>query len=136
MNTKRDYGVEMKDNEVLKCVYGFDFDAIQGFMMRSFDPFLVEGAVRELGSFEGDFTHRLLKYFDDVSCVEGSVDALVEARAKFGRSVAIFHYTDETAELPMKGPTRVPGLPEVSRLIECVSHTKQSIKLCNVRAIV
>lgn len=102
MTGKRDFDVEMKDNEGRKYAYDFDFDVMHGFMMRSFEPFFVNGSVLELGSFKGAFTRRLLERFDDVSCVEGSAEALAEARAEFGDRVTFYSSTFETAELPRR----------------------------------
>jgi 2-polyprenyl-3-methyl-5-hydroxy-6-metoxy-1,4-benzoquinol methylase len=75
---------------------------MHGFMIRAFEPFFVKGSVLELGSFKGDFTRRLLPYFDDVSCVEASSEALEEARAKLGGAAAFVHSTFETAQLPRR----------------------------------
>lgn len=102
MTAKRDYDAEMKDNAGRKYAYNFDFDVMHGFMMRSFEPFFVEGPVLELGSFKGDFTRRLLERFDDVTCVEGSAEAIAEARATFGGRVAFVHSTFEAVELPRR----------------------------------
>jgi hypothetical protein len=78
MSGTHDYDIEIKDNEARKYAYKFDFDVMHGFMIRAFEPFFVKGSVLELGSFKGDFTRRLLPYFDDVSCVEASSEALVD----------------------------------------------------------
>ncbi len=50
------------------------------YMIRSFEPFFRPGSLLELGSFKGDFTRRFLPYFDDMTCVEASGEALAEAR--------------------------------------------------------
>jgi 2-polyprenyl-3-methyl-5-hydroxy-6-metoxy-1,4-benzoquinol methylase len=102
MSGTHDYDIEIKDNEARKYAYKFDFDVMHGFMIRSFEPFFVKGSVLELGSFKGDFTRRLLPYFDDVSCVEASSEALEEARAKLGGAAAFVHSTFETAQLPRR----------------------------------
>lgn len=102
MTGKRDFDVEMKDNEGRRYAYDFDFDVMHGFMMRSFEPFFVDGSVLELGSFKGAFTRRLLQRFDDVTCVEGSPEAMAEAEAEFGDRVTFVRSTFETAELPRR----------------------------------
>jgi 2-polyprenyl-3-methyl-5-hydroxy-6-metoxy-1,4-benzoquinol methylase len=102
MSGTHDYDIEIKDNEARKYAYKFDFDVMHGFMIRAFEPFFVKGSVLELGSFKGDFTRRLLPYFDDVSCVEASSEALEEARAKLGGAAAFVHSTFETAQLPRR----------------------------------
>jgi GNAT superfamily N-acetyltransferase len=70
MDKQRDYNVEMKDNEGRRYAYGFDFDVMHPYMVRSFDPYFRPGSLLELGSFKGDFTRRLLQHFSDVTCVE------------------------------------------------------------------
>ena len=102
MSGTHDYDIEIKDNEARKYAYKFDFDVMHGFMIRAFEPFFVKGSVLELGSFKGDFTRRLLPYFDDVSCVEASSEALEEAREKLGGAAAFVHSTFETAQLPRR----------------------------------
>ncbi|MGA2707561.1 MAG: class I SAM-dependent methyltransferase [Steroidobacteraceae bacterium] len=102
MSTKRDYDVEMRDNEQRQYAYGFDFDVMHPFMIRSFKPFFTPGNLLELGSFKGDFTRRLLPYFSDVTCVEASDAALTEARQKLQGSVEFVNSTFEAASLPRR----------------------------------
>jgi 2-polyprenyl-3-methyl-5-hydroxy-6-metoxy-1,4-benzoquinol methylase len=87
MNGRRDYNVEMQDVNDHKYAYAFDFDVMHPYMIRSFQPFFNKGSLLELGSFKGDFTRRLLPYFDDVTCVEASDVAIDEARKKLGSNV-------------------------------------------------
>jgi len=96
MSTTRNYNQELDDtsdrpNE--KYSYGFDFDVMHPYMIRSFTPFFKPGSLLELGSYKGDFTRRFLPYFNDITCVEASEDALEEARPPPGRSGAVhtFH---------------------------------------------
>lgn len=102
MNSERDYNVEMKDTDVHKYAYGFDFDVMHGYMIRSFAPFFNRGSLLELGSFKGDFTRRLLPYFDDVTCVEASDAAIAEATGKLGGKVTFVNALFETAILPRR----------------------------------
>jgi 2-polyprenyl-3-methyl-5-hydroxy-6-metoxy-1,4-benzoquinol methylase len=102
MSAERDYDAEIKDAAGRKYAYGFDFDVMHPFMIRSLRPFFVQGALLELGSFKGDFTARFLPYFDDVTCVEASSDAVAEARRKLGARAAIVHATFEKAQLPKR----------------------------------
>lgn len=82
MNSKRDYNVEIKDAIDHKYAYCFDFDVMHPYMIKSFEPFFNKGSLLELGSFKGDFTGRLLPYFDDITCVEASDGAIAEAKQK------------------------------------------------------
>ena len=80
MNQKRNYNAEIKDTADHLYAYGFDFDVMHFYIMRSFLPFFRNGSLLELGSFKGDFTKRVLEHFDDVTCVEASDVAIEEAK--------------------------------------------------------
>jgi 2-polyprenyl-3-methyl-5-hydroxy-6-metoxy-1,4-benzoquinol methylase len=84
MNKNRDYNGELQDNVGRKYSYGFDFDIMHHYMMRSFDPFLRPSSVLELGSSKGHFTQRLLERFCDITCVEASDEAISEAKIRLG----------------------------------------------------
>lgn len=102
MNSKRDYNVEIKDTNDHKYAYGFDFDVMHPYMIKSFEPFFNKGSLLELGSFKGDFTRRFLPYFDDVTCVEASDVAIEEARKKLGDKVKFVNALFEKAILPRR----------------------------------
>lgn len=102
MTTRRDYDLEMRNTTDHQYAYGFDFDLMHPFMLRSFEPFFRPGALLELGSFKGDFTRRFLERFDDVTCVEASGEAIDEARRRFGERVKFVHSTFESAVLPAR----------------------------------
>lgn len=84
LNLQRDYNHEIKDTNDHKYAYCFDFDVMHYYMIRSFEPFFNKGKLLELGSFKGDFTKKLLPYFDDITCVEGSNLAIEQAKQKLG----------------------------------------------------
>jgi 2-polyprenyl-3-methyl-5-hydroxy-6-metoxy-1,4-benzoquinol methylase len=98
----RDYNKEILDSSERKYAYGFDFDVMHPFMIRSFLPFFLNGSLLELGCFEGDFTRRLCDYFKDITCVEASEDAIHQAQSKFGQNVKFVHSTFEKASLPQR----------------------------------
>lgn len=100
MTTPRDYNVETRDAFGHQYAYGFDFDVMHPFMLRSFHPFFRPGSMLELGSFKGDFTSRLLPYFDDLTCVEASDVAMAEARARLGNKPTYVNSLFEQATLP------------------------------------
>ncbi|MEP7282103.1 MAG: class I SAM-dependent methyltransferase [Rubrivivax sp.] len=102
MNPPRDHNAETKDNEGRKYAYGFDFDVMHPYMIRSFEPFFQSGSLLELGSFQGAFTRRLLARFDDVTCVEASDKALATARDALGDRVRFVHSLFEAAQLPRR----------------------------------
>lgn len=78
-----------------KYAYNFDFDVMHKFMIRSFEPFFVEGNVLELGSYKGDFTKRLLPYFKSIHGIEASSEAIKEAKEKLGNKVEFIESTFE-----------------------------------------
>jgi SAM-dependent methyltransferase len=102
MTNNRDYNKELKDTSDHKYAYGFDFDVMHPYMLRSFVPFFNKGSFLELGSFKGDFTRRFLEHFDDVTCVEASTEAIAIAKEKFGDKVNFVNSLFETVELPRK----------------------------------
>lgn len=105
MSIGRNYNDELDDSgnaENEKYVYGFDLDVLHPYMVKSFEPFFNKGSLLELGSYKGDFTKRLLPWFDDVTCVEASDVAIEEARTRLGSSVKYVNSLFETAELPQR----------------------------------
>jgi 2-polyprenyl-3-methyl-5-hydroxy-6-metoxy-1,4-benzoquinol methylase len=102
MMTTRDFNKEIVDNEERSYFYGFDYDVMHPYMIKSFEPFFNKGSLLELGSFKGDFTKRLISYFDDVTCVEASSDAIDEARQKLGDKVTFINALFENVTLPKR----------------------------------
>lgn len=98
----RDFNKEFQDNEGRKYAYGFDIDVMHPLMLRSFEPFFKSGNFLELGSFQGNFTKRFLPFFNDVTCVEASSDAIDIAKPKVGNSVKFIHGMFEEVTLPNK----------------------------------
>ena len=87
MKNKRDYNTELKDTADHKYSYNFDFDVMHRFMIQTFEPFFKNGNCLELGSFKGDFTRRLTTYFNDITCVEASSEAIMIAKEKLSDKV-------------------------------------------------
>ena len=102
MPTERNYNKEFIDSNNSKYAYGFDFDVMHPFMIKSFEPFFCKGSLLELGSFKGDFTRRFLTYFDDITCVEASDVAIEEARRTLGGKVKFVNALFETVTLPKR----------------------------------
>lgn len=99
----RNYNTELKDTSDHKYAYSFDFDVMHPYMIRSFKPYFKEGNALELGSFKGDFTSRILPYFEDITCVEVSDEAIKIAQNKIGNTqVKFINSLFETAQLPNK----------------------------------
>lgn len=87
----RDYDHEGGDALGHKYAYGFDFEVMHPYMLRSFSPFFNNGNLLELGSYRGDFTERLTACFDEITCVEASKDALKIATERMGGRVTFVH---------------------------------------------
>lgn len=103
MNSKRNYNKEAESSsnaENEKYSYSFDVDVMHRYMVKSFEPFFNKGSLLELGSFKGDFTQRFLPYFDDITCVEASDVAIVEAKRKVGNKVKFVNSLFENVTLP------------------------------------
>jgi 2-polyprenyl-3-methyl-5-hydroxy-6-metoxy-1,4-benzoquinol methylase len=102
MNSQRDYNKELKDTSEHRYAYGFDFDVMHPYMLKSFFPFFKEGNLLELGSFKGDFTKRITPFFKDITCVEASDEAIEIAKKDLGDAVKYVHELFETVTLPVK----------------------------------
>lgn len=102
MSKQRDYNNELKDTKDHKYAYSFDFDVMHPFMLKSFIPFFKQGNFLELGSFKGDFTRKFLPYFEDVTCVEASDEAISIAKSEFGKRVKFYNSLFENVVLPNK----------------------------------
>jgi 2-polyprenyl-3-methyl-5-hydroxy-6-metoxy-1,4-benzoquinol methylase len=102
MNKNRDYNKEFRDTKDHKYTYGFDLDVMHPFMLKSFQPFFKKGNLLELGSFQGNFTKRFLPYFDDITCVEASDEAIEISKKQLGAKVKYVNSLFETATLPGK----------------------------------
>jgi len=100
MSKQRNFNDEIKDVANHQYAYNFDFDVMHPYMIKSFEPFFKKGSLLELGSFKGDFTKRLMSYFDDITCIEASDIAILEAKAKLGDKISYIHSTLEKAILP------------------------------------
>ena len=102
MADKRNYNNEIKDAADHKYGYNFDFDVMHPFMVKSFTPFFREGNLLELGSYLGHFTKRVLPYFENITCVEASDQAIQVAGKQFGNKVKFVNSSFENATLPSK----------------------------------
>ncbi len=102
MSVKRNYNSELKDTADHKYAYNFDFDVMHKFMLQAFEPFFKKGNCLELGSFKGDFTKRLIPFFDDITCVEASDEAIAIAKNEFGEKISFINSLFETAALSKK----------------------------------
>lgn len=98
---KRDYNDELKDTSTHKYAYNFDFDIMHNYMIDSFKHHFVEGNCLELGSFKGDFTKKLTPYFEDITCVEASNEAIDMAKKELN-TLKYYNSLFEDVVLPTK----------------------------------
>jgi ribosomal protein S18 acetylase RimI-like enzyme len=101
-NLTRDYNQEFQDTKDHKYAYNFDFDVMHHYMIESFKHHFVKGNCLELGSFKGDFTKRLLPYFDDITCVEASDEAIKISKQNLNNDITYFNSLFENVNLPKK----------------------------------
>lgn len=126
MEKQRNYNTETKDVANHRYAYSFDFDVMHPYMIRSFEPFIRKGSLLELGSYKGDFTRRLLDYFDDVTCVEASDMAIQEAKLKLGDKVSYVHSLFESVALPKRYDNIV-----LTHVLEHLDYPVQVLKRIN-----
>lgn len=98
----RNYNNELNDTLDHKYAYNFDFDVMHHYMIESFKHHFVTGNCLELGSSKGDFTKRLISYFNNVTCVEASNEAIEISKQNLKDNVTYFNSTFETVNLPEK----------------------------------
>ncbi len=98
---KRNYDKEIQDND-RKYAYHFDYDVMHPFMLRAFSPMFRRGSALELGCFRGNFTEKMATYFDDITCVEASGEALKAAKERIGEKAQFIHGLFEEVTLPRK----------------------------------
>lgn len=102
MKITRNYNREFDYNTEREYAYNFDFDVMHSYMLKSFLPFFRKGALLELGCFMGSFTQRLTPYFEDITCVEASSEAISVAKNKLPENVKFLRGTFEDIELNQK----------------------------------
>lgn len=102
MTGSRDLNREHDDNQGRQYAYGFDYDVMHPYMIRTFAPWFRPGSLLELGCYTGRFTRRLAEHFEDITCVEGAADAAAEARQALGDRARIINASFEEAELPRR----------------------------------
>ena len=98
----RNYNLEQEDSINRKYAYGFDYDVMHPYMIKSFAPFFVKGSLLELGSHEGEFTKLFLPFIDDITCVEASDIAITKAKKELGDNIMFYNNLFEEVSLPKR----------------------------------
>jgi 2-polyprenyl-3-methyl-5-hydroxy-6-metoxy-1,4-benzoquinol methylase len=99
MNTDRNYNKKFKTQMTISS---YDFDVMHNYMLKSFMPFFNGGSFLELGSFKGDFTTKFQPFFEDITCVEASDEAIKVAKNELGSKVKFVNDVFEEVNLPQK----------------------------------
>jgi len=102
MIPKRNFNQEILDNKGRDYFYGFDYDVMHPFMIRSFEVFFRKGSLLELGIYTGELTKRMKIYSEDITCVEASDIAINEAQKKLGDKISFVNGTFEAVTLPKR----------------------------------
>ena len=83
---QRNYNEELHNTKDHNYVYGFDFDVMHPYILKTFIPFFSKQNVLELGSYKGDFTQHLSKHFSQITCIEASSEAAEFAKNKLSNA--------------------------------------------------
>src|SRR6478672_8494301 len=98
----RDYNKELNDTPDHQYAYNFDFNVMHPYMLKSFAPFFLQGNLLELGSFQGEFTKKFVPYFEDITCVEASNEAILVSKNRLGDKAKYINSLFEEVKLPTK----------------------------------
>ena len=91
----RDYDHEGKNLENKKYNYEFD-NIVRSYMMKIFHPFFSDGPALEVGCYHGDSTIELEKFFENLTVIERSTDAIVNTKKRVRQNVQFHNDTLET----------------------------------------
>ncbi len=98
----KNFNKKIIDNEERSYFYGFDYDVMHPFMIKSFKPHIIDGSMLELGSYTGQFTKRLLELSNDITCVEGADSAIEQVDKDVAEQVQIVNASFEEVVLDRK----------------------------------
>jgi 2-polyprenyl-3-methyl-5-hydroxy-6-metoxy-1,4-benzoquinol methylase len=96
----RDFNKEFFDNRA-KYAYNFDF-IMRKYMMKAFLPFMLEGKALEMGCYKGDFTEKLLEYYQDLTVIEAASELAEFTTSRLGSKVKMINSTFEEVETEEK----------------------------------
>ena len=84
------------DNSDSGKKYNYEFDDIvRHYMFKTFEPYFSKGAALEVGCYHGDSTIELQKYFNDLTVVEPSREAIDIAKNRVRNDIKFHHSTVE-----------------------------------------
>ena len=101
MGKKRDYNEEFEDSKGRKYAYDFDY-ILRDFMIRQLSPFFPSGKALELGCYKGEFTKKILPYFDSVTVVEAASDLITYCKSKVEGNVRYINKRFENVNIEEK----------------------------------
>ncbi len=95
----RNHNKEFQDNQERKYAYEFDW-VLRRYLLKTISPYFIsEGNALELGCFMGDMTEMLLKYFQDMTVIEGSSELCLAVTQRFPGRLETINSTFEKAQI-------------------------------------
>jgi 2-polyprenyl-3-methyl-5-hydroxy-6-metoxy-1,4-benzoquinol methylase len=92
----RNYQQEATDNHERRYEYDFD-KLLRDYMLRSFEPYLPQGPVLEMGCYKGEFTELLASRCPDLTVMEAAENLIDHTRKRVGAQVKFIHSRFEDA---------------------------------------
>ena len=92
----RDYNSEFSDSEERKYAYEFDY-VLRDFMIRQLCDYFPLGKALEMGCYKGEFTKKLLPFFDNITVIEASDELATECQAKYPNIKYIINRFEDTS---------------------------------------
>ncbi len=72
--------------------YNYEFDSIvRHYMLRTFEPYFSNGPALEIGCYHGDSTLELQKYFENLTVIEPSIEAIKIAKNRVRNDIDFHH---------------------------------------------
>lgn len=95
---RRDFEIEAQTFGDRQYNYDFD-DVVRRYALKTFEPFLPEGPVLEMGCHEGGMTRLLVDRYSDVTVVDAAQSALDLAKKHLPKTVKFVAGTFENVQL-------------------------------------
>jgi 2-polyprenyl-3-methyl-5-hydroxy-6-metoxy-1,4-benzoquinol methylase len=94
---ERNYNQEYQDNAERKYAYDFDY-ILRDYLLEDFKPWFHNNNALELGCYHGEFTKRLLTYFEKITVVEAASDLIAIAKNNLGEGLKQVNFINNTFE--------------------------------------
>jgi len=97
----RDYNKEYADLNNRQYAYDFDY-ILRDYMIRQLSPLFPKGAVLEMGCYKGEFTKKLISFFDDITVIEAASELVDECKQKLPNNISFINQCFEETQLDKK----------------------------------